>query len=249
MAHLLKQIKTKNKQTNKIIVAAATATPFTDIFANNKYFSTPIIRIKNNYYGRKYFSNNNNNANNNIFVPIEYKDTGNNEMNKCKGCFVTLARINDEDAKAKYLSNISLKQRQKLRRCSVLIPNIHKLKGDNKNVFVRSVSQDRSELLSKINKRQDGKMCISPNNSIILYEKEHLSPQSEKDLMCVNKGILSIKGEMRPVKFIEPYQQVNRSDTIGYKSSEEESTEVTKLCDVTKTFQSCLLYTSDAADE
>ena len=81
MAHLLKQIITKNKQTNKIIGAAATATPFTDIFANNKYFSTPIIRIKNNYYSRKYFSNNNNNANNNIFVPIEYKDTGNNEMN------------------------------------------------------------------------------------------------------------------------------------------------------------------------
>ena len=43
---------------------------------------------------------------------------------------------------------------------------------------------------------------------------------------------------MSSVNFIEPYQQVNRSDTIGYKSSEEETTEVTKLCDVTKTFQS-----------
>ena len=96
-------------------------------------------------------------------------DTGNNEMNKCKRCFVILARINDEDAKAKYLSNISLKQCQKLRGCSVPMPNIHKLKGDNKNVSVRSASQDRNELLTKINKKQDGKMCISPNNSISLF--------------------------------------------------------------------------------
>ena len=84
MAHLLKQIITKNKQTNKIIGAAATATPFTDIFANNKYFSTPIIRIKNNYYSRKYFSNNNNNANNNIFVPIIPYLNSNDHLNKHK---------------------------------------------------------------------------------------------------------------------------------------------------------------------